>query len=336
MLHVESTPASGDVANASTLQAIQDLLASPEFRSLGDSFDPASGLFEDSGAASPLFEDNSGSFDIDNYRTSPMETPYDDFATSPADDSPFSDCITTPVLSMAGDAKMLTGPLIDDGEYGDNMSLFGGLSTYSYEATADPAPKLPPTGQLYTISPSTPPLDSINPASTVLPPKPKSTTSLSLTPRRRAGARRERKLILPTLLRLRASLTTLYKKAVVMKYVAWREVTSKKEAVYQATTTVVFIAAILSVPKQFITNTLPMQHKYEELETVNGALVRDHTELHGLFVDLAADFKELTIEYDTVYKEYDRIVEEHEGLTVQHGKLTAKYHKLQRLYKRNM
>ncbi|KAF8186926.1 hypothetical protein K438DRAFT_1835293, partial [Mycena galopus ATCC 62051] len=109
-----AAPASGDFANASTLQAIQDLLASPEFRSLGDSFDPASPLFEDSGAASPLFEDNSGSFDIDNYLTSPMETPYDDFATSPADDSPFSDFINTPVLSMAPKSTAsLPSPAVD-------------------------------------------------------------------------------------------------------------------------------------------------------------------------------------------------------------------------------
>ncbi|KAF7351288.1 hypothetical protein MSAN_01560300 [Mycena sanguinolenta] len=194
-----AAPASGAFPSATTMQAIQDLLgnapsifrygtwsnsfavltASPEFQSLGDSFDPTSPLFEESGA-SPLFED-SPSFDIDNYLTSPMETPYDDFATSPADDSPFSDYLTTPVLPMASDEDMLTGPLIDDGGYGDSMDLFGGLSSY-YEVPAEPAPKLPSTTKLYTISPSTPALDSIDPATTVFPPKPKSTTPVPASP----------------------------------------------------------------------------------------------------------------------------------------------------------
>ncbi|KAJ6558080.1 hypothetical protein B0H19DRAFT_1149838 [Mycena capillaripes] len=200
-----ATVAPGNPASAdTTMQAIQDLLgnapsssrrsssadhsavrtASPEFRSsLGDSFDPASPLFDDSGA-SPLFED-AGSFDVDAYLTSPMETPYDDFATSPLDDSPFSDFLTTPVLPSASDAEMLTGPLIGDGGYdNDNMSLFGGLSAYQYEATPA-AHKLSPTTQLYTISPGTPALDSIDPTSTVHPPKPKSTASPAEAPTRR-------------------------------------------------------------------------------------------------------------------------------------------------------
>ncbi|KAJ6487852.1 hypothetical protein C8R45DRAFT_827914 [Mycena sanguinolenta] len=191
-----AAPASGAFPSATTMQAIQDLLgnapsifrygissnsfavltASPEFQSLGDSFDPTSPLFEESGA-SPLFED-SPSFDIDNYLTSPMETPYDDFATSPADDSPFSEYLSTPVLPMATDADMLTGPLIDDGGYGDGMNLFGGLSSY-YEVPAEPTPKLPSTTKLYTISPSTPALDSIDPANTIFPPKSKSAVPAS-------------------------------------------------------------------------------------------------------------------------------------------------------------
>lgn len=169
--------------------------ASPEFR---DNFDATSPLFEDSGA-SPLFE----AFDVDAYLTSPMETPYDDFATSPADDSPFSDFINTPVLSMGNDADMLTGPLIDDGGYGDSMSLFGGLSTYSYEVPAESAPKLPSMSQLYTISPSTPALESIDPTSTVFP-KPKSTAPVPASPavggpttRRRTSATGTRKNLKP-------------------------------------------------------------------------------------------------------------------------------------------
>ncbi|KAJ7826990.1 hypothetical protein B0H14DRAFT_2815956 [Mycena olivaceomarginata] len=183
-------------ASASAVdKALQDLMASPEFR---DNFDATSPLFEDSGA-SPLFE----AFDVDAYLTSPMETPYDDFATSPADDSPFSDFINTPVLSMGNDTDMLTGPLIDDGGYGDSMSLFGGLSTYSYEVPAESAPKLPSMSQLYTISPSTPALESIDPTSTVFP-KPKSTAPVPASPavggpttRRRTSATGTRKNLKP-------------------------------------------------------------------------------------------------------------------------------------------
>ncbi|KAF7360267.1 BZIP domain-containing protein [Mycena venus] len=214
-------PAELPSATDSTMQAIRDLLgnapslsrrspsvnrfavptASPEFReNLGDSFDPTSPLFSDSGA-SPLFED-AGSFDVDAYLTSPMETPYDDFATSPADDSPFSDFLTTPVLPSASDADMLTGPLIDDGGYGDNMSLFGGLSNYAYEVPVESAPKLPTTTNLYTISPGTPALDSIDPTTTVFPPKPKSAVAASPAPegpttRRRTTATGTRKNLKP-------------------------------------------------------------------------------------------------------------------------------------------
>jgi hypothetical protein len=149
-------------------------------------------LFDD--AASPLFED-APAFDVDAYLTSPMETPYDDFETSPADDSPFSDFLTTPVLPLESDTDMLTGPLIDDVGYGDNMSLFGGLSAYpTYEVSA--APKLPSTAQLYTISPGTPALDSIDPTTTVFP-HPKSTARTTETSKRHTSATGTRKNLKP-------------------------------------------------------------------------------------------------------------------------------------------
>ncbi|KAJ7728932.1 hypothetical protein DFH07DRAFT_850628 [Mycena maculata] len=192
-----ATVSPGDLAGADPMQAIHDLLASPEFQNGGDSFDPTSPLFDD--AASPLFDD-AQTFDVDAYLTSPMETPYDDFATSPADDSPFSDFLTTPVLPSASDSDMLTGPLIEDVGYGDNMSLFGGLSAYpTYEISA--APKPPAATQLYTISPSTPPLDSIDPTTTVFPPK--STKSApppsyeTFNPRKRPTATGTRKNLKP-------------------------------------------------------------------------------------------------------------------------------------------
>ncbi|KAJ7440168.1 hypothetical protein FB451DRAFT_1300864 [Mycena latifolia] len=194
-----ATVAPGDLAGADPMQAIQDLLASPEFQSLGDSFDASSPLFDD--AASPLFDDPAQTFDVDAYLTSPMETPYDDFSTSPADDSPFSDFLTTPVLPSASDADMLTSPLIDDVGYSDNMDLFGGLSAFpTYEVSA---PKLPSTAQLYTISPGTPALDSIDPATTVFPkPEPKSTAAAAPaaeppTTRRRTSATGTRKNLKP-------------------------------------------------------------------------------------------------------------------------------------------
>ncbi|KAJ7481080.1 hypothetical protein B0H11DRAFT_2419983 [Mycena galericulata] len=213
-----ATIAPGDLAGADPMQAIHDLLgnapsfsrrsppakhrlvitASPEFQSLGDSFDPSSPLFDD--AASPLFDDAPQTFDVDAYLTSPMETPYDDFATSPADDSPFSDFLTTPVLPSASDSDMLTGPLIEDVGYSDDMSLFGGLSAYpTYEVSA--APKLPPTTQLYTISPSTPALDAVDPNNTVFPPKsePKSVapSPAKVQSRRRTSATGTRKNLKP-------------------------------------------------------------------------------------------------------------------------------------------
>jgi len=82
--------------------------------------------------------------------TSPMETPLQDFDPSPYDDSPFSDFLTTPVMAES-DADMMTSPLMDYG-----MSLFGGVPVESEEHKSE---------QLYTMSPLTPALDFVNPAS---------------------------------------------------------------------------------------------------------------------------------------------------------------------------
>lgn len=192
-----ATVAPGAPASAEDpMQAIHDLLASPEFQTL-DNFDASSPLFDDS--ASPLFDDPASTFDVDTYLTSPLEPPYDDFATSPADDSPFSDFLTTPVLPSASDADMLTSPLIDDVGYADNMNLFGGLSAYpTYEVSI--APKLPSTDKLYTFSPGTPALDSIDPATTVvIKAKTKTPAPVHEPPRtrRRTGATGTRKNLKP-------------------------------------------------------------------------------------------------------------------------------------------
>ncbi|KAF7325775.1 BZIP domain-containing protein [Mycena kentingensis (nom. inval.)] len=150
-------------------------LASPEFQNF-DSFDVASPLFEDSAsmAASPLFDDNSS---LDSFLTSPMQTsPYDDFSTSPGADSPFSEFLTTPILP-SGDDDLLTGPLIEDVGFGDDsLNLFGGAAAFpTYEVSS--TPKLPPTPEMYTFSPGTPPIDSINPSSTIIPGKTKKSAS---------------------------------------------------------------------------------------------------------------------------------------------------------------
>ncbi|KAJ7029226.1 hypothetical protein C8F04DRAFT_44140 [Mycena alexandri] len=213
----DNEPAAADAATiapvpvagaADPMQAIQDLLASPEFQNMDSfDFDPTSPLFSDT--ASPLFNDEA-SFDVDAYLTSPGETPYDDFATSPAEDSPFSDFLTTPVMPMTDDSDMLTGPLIEGDGYGGD--LFGGLSTYTYEAPA--APKLPSTEQLYTISPGTPALDSIDPSNTVFSAKSRPASAAPIaeaspssapTTRRRATATGTRKNLKPeTLIPLEA------------------------------------------------------------------------------------------------------------------------------------
>ncbi|KAJ7064967.1 hypothetical protein C8F01DRAFT_783599 [Mycena amicta] len=182
----DSAPAA--LAGADAMQALNDLLASPEFQNY-DSFDAASPLFEDSGSASasvsPLFEDNAS---FDSYLTSPMETPYDDFGTSPLEDSPFSDFLTTPILPSA-DGDLLTGPLIEDVGYGDDsLNLFGGVSAFPiYQVSSHP--KLPPTPELYTLSPGTPPLDSVDPTTTVFPAKPKSTAPAPPSPPPTRGRR---------------------------------------------------------------------------------------------------------------------------------------------------
>jgi len=155
---------------------IETLLASPEFQS------------------SPEFP-APPSFDVNEYLTSPMETPYDDFNSSPLDDSPFSDFLNTPLLGDVDGADMLTSPIIDQHGY-EGMSLFSDMSMYSYgpESTSPAAPaqaKLPTVENMYTISPSTPSLDpaSIYPASSLkheptASPAPSSTSTSSATKRR--------------------------------------------------------------------------------------------------------------------------------------------------------
>ncbi|CAK5263031.1 unnamed protein product [Mycena citricolor] len=194
----EAAQAPPDGERAKTLKAIEELLTSPEFLSLGDNFDCTSPLFSDS--ASPLFNEAASTFDVDAYLTSPMEAPLDDFTVSPLDDSPISDFLTTPVLPFESEADMMSGPLISDAGYSDNLELFGGLSAYpTFEFTSkEPSfPSLPP---LYTISPGTPALDTIDPSATSLKSRVSASVAAAVAPapqKKRAAATGTRKNLKP-------------------------------------------------------------------------------------------------------------------------------------------
>ncbi|KAJ7046682.1 hypothetical protein C8F04DRAFT_1061355 [Mycena alexandri] len=169
--------------------------ASPEFRSLGDSFP------DDFESTSPAFT-SAGDFN-----TSPAFSTYDDdFFTSPLMDDYGSTPLDTPLdafLSTPGlqDLNDFDSPVIadtDDFSF-DGMDLFGAASAM-FEP--DPVPKLP-TQQLWTISPGTPALDAIEPASTLIPKTtpvipPAPTTSTTTTgARRRSNVTGTRKNLKP-------------------------------------------------------------------------------------------------------------------------------------------
>lgn len=148
--------------------------------------------------ASPEFRD-AASFDMDTYLTSPLlgtpyDTPYDDFATSPADDSPFNDFLTTPVMQDISD------PVMNDSLEFENMSLFPDMGIYEDLVKAAPemttaVPKINEE-QMYTISPGTPALHSVDPSS--LYPSPRMPQSLPPNNnRRKSSATGTRKNITP-------------------------------------------------------------------------------------------------------------------------------------------
>jgi hypothetical protein len=101
--------------------------------------------------------------------------PLGEYLTSPWDDSPFDEDLTTPIL---GCMDMLTTPLLDDNSGGDDMAaLFADMPIYdtliSKEPTSSTAPLLNTEG-MYTMipSPATPALD---PSSLYLSPRLPST-----------------------------------------------------------------------------------------------------------------------------------------------------------------
>ncbi|KAJ7185675.1 hypothetical protein C8R46DRAFT_384572 [Mycena filopes] len=77
----------------------------------------------------------------DPYLTSPMDTPYDDFASTP-DESPLSDfSLSTPVHN---DDDVLVSTLVADGRYDSQLPLFGGV----FESTQPTTPLRKPTNAL--------------------------------------------------------------------------------------------------------------------------------------------------------------------------------------------
>ncbi|KAL0961469.1 hypothetical protein HGRIS_006413 [Hohenbuehelia grisea] len=141
----------------------------------------------------------------------PMDTPAFDmtpdfnFLTSPWDDSPLDELLSTPLFTDSSD--LLTGPLI--GGYDETLSLFGATEPEmtvkapepSPEAKSAPVPAFDMEG-LYTMSPVTPSLDptSLYPSPRV-PTTPSFPTTRSAAPRsssaRRSTATGTRKNITP-------------------------------------------------------------------------------------------------------------------------------------------
>lgn len=120
-----------------------------------------------------------------------------DYITSPFDDSPLSDFLTTPVVSDSNDLNnMLTSPLIDgyNGAYSD-MDLFNDMSMFDDVAKA---PAKPSFENLYTMSPGTPALDpaSIYPSPRV-PSDKHSFPTVPAPARRKTSATGTRKNITP-------------------------------------------------------------------------------------------------------------------------------------------
>jgi len=159
------------VDNGVAVQALMEVLqASPEFQSVADFHD---------------------------YLTSPMESPWDDFLTTPVVGSTDvgSDMFTSPAIADADDFDSFDGPSL----FGGSLGLMGGPP----KADAPPPKPMPlPAAAsfdgLYTMpSPTTPALDpaSLHPSPRV-PPLTES-PSTSAQPRRRNGPTGTRKNLTP-------------------------------------------------------------------------------------------------------------------------------------------
>lgn len=122
--------------DAAALQAVVDtIIASPEFSTL------------------PSFTD---------YLSSPFSTPYDDFSTSPMDDSPFNPDLSTPIMDFIDEwmpgMTMSSEPLFDD----PASALYDMIEKPKEVSPPSTATELLNNDRLFTMSPATPALDSIH------------------------------------------------------------------------------------------------------------------------------------------------------------------------------
>jgi hypothetical protein len=124
--------------------------------------------------------------------------PMSEYLTSPVDDSPQEDMLTTPHLG----SEMLTSPLLTDTSDSFDMDLFGGLPLYEPLIQKDPSPTVLPGNvldldSLYSMSPVTP---ALNPASLYTSPHMPTSPSfhdMSSTTRRKSAATGTRKNVTP-------------------------------------------------------------------------------------------------------------------------------------------
>ena len=201
--HAASSASNVSDDNAAALQAVLEVIQ-------GNFLAPCVGLspfdlFALATTASPEFQHLS-EFGMG---TSEMPSDYDSFLTSPMEESPFEDMLTTPALGSAGDFDYLTSPAIadaDDFGFGADVSLFGD-ATHFGAGSVEPrksAPLVPsvhhPTDfdGLYTMSPDTPALDpsSLQTSPLATPMTPSLDSPLSM-PRRKNAPTGTRKNITP-------------------------------------------------------------------------------------------------------------------------------------------
>ncbi|KAJ7783392.1 kinase-like domain-containing protein [Mycena olivaceomarginata] len=165
----DTTVAPATAAPGDLFEAIDRITASPEWQSLGDAFPDSGSLGDDepvmADAATewlnePLFGDDSPflTSPLGDFGISPMETPYSSFLGTPSlRDLDMESPLIAESPPIADESPIITG-------FGDDFDLFGAASAFP---TVEVAPELPPATKLWTFSPSTPALDSIEPASAV-------------------------------------------------------------------------------------------------------------------------------------------------------------------------
>ena len=133
---------------------------------------------------------------FNDYMTSPLMPDLDGEFTSPLD-TPYSDFLTTPLFN---DDAMLTSPLMD---YVDDMPpMFGGIDYTNDHVEEVPVVDKPSAAavdfnNLYTISPGTPALEAFDPSHLEIRPTVPTKTSTPAPPARRSKATGIRKGVTP-------------------------------------------------------------------------------------------------------------------------------------------